>query len=200
MSDKNCNNCRNDGFCHYDSSHEVSTKDCAESKYKNWKPNYKTLESQLQAANEQIGRIRERLETIREFTPSSALDEHLPDGDKVKCYEMGYEDALGDICVLVTEILSQPQPAPADNIGSHPLRYFLIIGSYIKYPMGCCTSEVIENVHSEEPDARFYEIPKEEFNVFRESNYDKNTDWYCISKTYEELTAPADTRKEDNNG
>jgi hypothetical protein len=64
---------------------------------------------------EQIGRTRDRLEIIREFTPSSALDENLPDGDKVKCYEMGYEDALGDICVLITEILSQPQPAPVNT-------------------------------------------------------------------------------------
>jgi len=80
-----------------------------------WKPTYNVLKSQLQAANDQIGRAKERLEIIRESTPSSLLDEHLPDGDKVKCYEMGYEDALGDICVLITEILSQPQPVPADT-------------------------------------------------------------------------------------
>lgn len=59
-------------------------------------------------------------------------------------------------------------------------RYFLIIGSHINYPMGCCTLQGIKDVHEEEPDAKFYEITKEEYENFDNQEYSKDTDWLLI--------------------
>jgi len=145
------------------------------------------LKSQLSTINDQIDQI-ERMKDKLDKTRELFEDYHLIWCGAAKCSECLIDDcALKELGMLLYGYESQP--ASVDITGSNPLRYFLIIGSYIKYPMGCCTSETIEDVHEEEPDARFYEIPKEEFNVFEESNYNKNINWYYIAKTYEELNA-----------
>lgn len=66
-------------------------------------------------------------------------------------------------------------------------RYFLIIGSHINYLMGCCTLQGIKDVHEEEPDAKFYEITKKEYENFDNQEYSKDTDWLSLSKSYDEI-------------
>lgn len=66
------------------------------------------------------------------------------------------------------------------------VKYYLIIGGYINEPMGCCTSLGIKDVHHEEPDAKFYEISKEEFEQFDKNIYTHDRDWLSISKSFNE--------------
>jgi len=66
-------------------------------------------------------------------------------------------------------------------------RYFLIIGNYINYPMGCCTLQGIKDIHEEEPNAKFCEVTKEEYENFDEQEYAEDIDWLSISKSYDEI-------------
>ncbi len=53
--------------------------------------------------------------------------------------------------------------------------------------MGCCTLQGIKDVHEEEPDAKFYEIIKKEYENFDNQEYSKDTDWLSLSKSYDEI-------------
>lgn len=95
--------------------------------------------------------------------------------------EQSFEDACKHHSLRWKRILNRIEIEPK------PERYFLIISNYINYPMGCCSTCGIEGVHDEEPDAKFYEITKEELEKFGEEKYPKDKDWLAESKFYDEI-------------
>ena len=64
------------------------------------------LKEQSEEQIQEMIKLNNILNAIINLPLQSRLDEELPDGDKVKCYELGYEDAFTDIRNVIDQAKS----------------------------------------------------------------------------------------------
>ena len=96
--DKSCENCYLIGKCYYRNHHQICVN------LRDYQPDYSTLKSQLQTANEQIERIREKLDKARELFE----DYHLVWCGVAECGECIIDDcALRELGLLLYEYESE---------------------------------------------------------------------------------------------
>ncbi len=161
------------------------------------------LVKRCQIVEMQLGRLKDAVEYLQECVEAAnaeglrtrLFEAHAANGDGslsdlyTRKIERGINEATHALWLCDDHDTPPMIQARAALEGPHvKQRYFLIVGSRIKRPMGCCTSSSLADAHSEEPDARFYEISKEEFDRFEDMDYSADVrDWIAESKPYSAL-------------